>query len=227
MKSRSQKVKISNFFIQLLFFAVASVTFIVIQIFWELGFKKIKSSFAESKLAPYLEKKIQSFPNWLVLIIFGIPFILMEVIGVIAAGFFFSGNLYMGIFLYLIKVLLFVPINFILNVGKDQLMQIEWYKRRFLSIIAVLDWFKTSETYVRVHNFFENLSGYIIALKNLFSKSVYFIQKAFHGNDVFSEDTELLRKEIELKVLTDQDISKDELLSFFNKVNQDVKDSQN
>ena len=193
---RDKKVTIQNFFARVLFFITAIIVVLFLEIFWELGFKKSAESFQRSRIATFFESHVKEMNKYLILALFGIPFILMELLGFVALGFLASGHIFIFIGLYLFKVLFFIPVHFILHVGEDKLMDIPWFKRRYTMVMALLKWFKKSQTYVKVHNFSENIGSYIRGFKTLFSNQVVNMQKAFEGEDLLSEECEIIRKEI-------------------------------
>jgi len=189
-------LKLNNIFARILFFILSSVVVIFLEIFWELGFKGITRSLERSKLAHWSEMQIKKLPNWVVLLLFGAPFIFMELIGIFALGAFVSGHLWIGIGLYLFKVLFFIPVHFVLHVGEVQLMAIPWFKRRYDIVMATLHWFKRSQTYVKVHNLSETVKAHILAIKNRFSQTVILLKKAFEHDDILSPECESVRQEI-------------------------------
>jgi hypothetical protein len=195
-EGKEVKLKLNNFFARIIFFSAATIVVILLEIFWELGFKGVSNKFKKSKFAAWAEKKIKTLPNWAVLILFGAPFIAMELLGIIAVATMLSGHVFLGITLYLFKVLFFIPVHFVLHVGEEQLMQIAWFRRRYNIIKAVLDWFKKSQSYVKVHNISETIAAYIRAVKDLFLKAVIHMKKAFEGEDILSEECEQIRQEI-------------------------------
>jgi len=195
-KEKKIQLKLNNIFARILFFTVSAFIVIFIEIFWELGFRGITRSLERSKLATWSEEKIRTLPNWAVLVLFGAPFIFMELIGIFALGAFVSGHIWIGIGLYLFKVLFFIPVHFVLHVGEAQLMAIAWFKRRYDIIIATLDWFKRSQTYVKVHNISETVRAYILAFKNRFTHTIILLKKAFEQDDILSPECEAVRLEI-------------------------------
>jgi|GEM_PF-2274341 len=196
VEDKKVHLKLNNIFARILFFTLSAVVVILLEIFWELGFKGITRTFERSGIAHWSEIRIRKMPNWAVLALFGAPFIFMELIGIFSLAAFVSGHLWVGIGLYLFKVLFFIPVHFVLHVGEAQLMAIPWFKRRYDIIIAILDWFKRSQTYVKVHNLSETVKAHILAVKNRFSQTVILLKKAFEHDDILSPECEAVRQEI-------------------------------
>jgi len=221
IEEKKVSLKLNNFFARIFFFAFSAIVVVFLELFWELGFKGISRSLGRSKIAHWAEHKIHTLPNGVVLILFGAPFIFMELIGIFALGAFVSGHFWLGIGLYLFKVLFFIPVHFILHVGEAQLMKIAWFKRRYTIVIATLDWFKRSQTYVKVHNISETFKAHIEAVKNRFSQTVILLKKAFEQDDILSPECEAVRKEILKK--SEEEIRKQHLYKkFFNCIDRHI-----
>ena len=195
-EEKKVSLKLNNFFARILFFILSSIVVILLELFWELGFKGITRRIGRSKIAQWAENRIKTMPNWAVLAIFGAPFILMEMIGILALGAFVSGHIWLGIGLYLFKVFFFIPVHFILHVGEAQLMAIPWFERRYHIITGTLAWFKRSQTYVKIHNLSETIKAHIIAIKERFFQTVVLLKKAFEQDDILSPECEAVRQEI-------------------------------
>lgn len=196
VEDKKVHLKLNNIIARILFFTLSALVVIFLEIFWELGFKGITRTFEKSGIAQWSEIRIRKMPNWAVLVLFGAPFIFMELIGIFSLAAFVSGHLWVGIGLYLFKVLFFIPVHFVLHVGEAQLMAIPWFKRRYDIIIAILDWFKRSQTYVKVHNLSETVKAHILAVKNRFAQTVILLKKAFEHDDILSPECEAVRQEI-------------------------------
>jgi len=226
--SKEKRVRLQNFFARVIFFIAAIIVVLFLEIFWELGFKKTSQSFQKSRIADFFRKHIESMNRYVVLALFGIPFLLMEGLGVIAVGFLASGHIFTFIALYLFKVLFFIPVHFILDIGKDKLMSIAWFKRRHDMIVALLAWFKKSQTYVKVHNFTENIGAYLKGFKSLFSIQVVNIKKAFEGEDLLSQECEALR--VEITALEDklgkEQVDKALYVKFLECINRHLEENQ-
>ncbi|MEA3523308.1 MAG: hypothetical protein U9R50_10050 [Campylobacterota bacterium] len=189
-------LKLNNIFARIIFFAISTVIVIFLEIFWELGFKGITRFLERSSFALYSEKAIKQLPSWAVLILFSLPFIFMELLGIFALGAFVAGQFWFGVGLYIVKVLFFIPVHFILHVGREKLLAIAWFKRRYEMITATLEWFKTSQTYIKVHNISQTIKAYVDAIKQMFTRSITLLKKAFNHTDTLSPECEEIRQEI-------------------------------
>jgi len=222
IEEKKISLKLNNFFARILFFAFSSLIVVFLELFWELGFKGVTRSLERSKIAIKAERWIHTLPNWAVLALFGTPFLFMELIGIFALGAFVSGHISVGIGLYLFKVLFFIPVHFILHVGEAQLMAIEWFRRRYNIITDTLQWFKQSQTYVKIHNISETLRAYITALKERFFQTVILLKKAFEHDDILSPECEAVREEI-LHSSEDERKARRLYETFFNCIDRHIK----
>jgi len=196
IENKKIRLKLKNFFARVFFFAISTVVVVILEIVWELGFKGIRRTIEHSKMATWVEKKIRALPNWGVLVLFRLPFILMELLGIFALGAFISGQVLMGVIMYVVKVLLFIPVHFILHVGESQLNAIAWFKRRYDILTSVVNWFKLSQTYIKVHNITKTLKAYVAAVKEMFKDIITLQKKAFEQSDVLSPECAQVREEI-------------------------------
>lgn len=222
----SKKLKINNFFIKIVIFAIATVITILIETLWELGFKRATKKFGESKMAKAFSETITKLPSWAVLILFIVPFLVMEFVGLFALAAFGLGYFFTGIGLYVFKTLFFIPVHFVLEKGKVQLLKIEWFAIRYNIVIAALEWFKKSQTYIRIHNFLEYLKSIIRALKSLIVNSTKLIKKAFDQGDLISQECQYIRNEINKQITADGKAKPDMYKKFFLCINSHLNDEK-
>lgn len=208
--------KINNFFAKVLFFIIATIIVVFIEIFWELGFRNVTKKIDKSFFAVWSGKKIKELSPYSVLILFSLPFIFMELIGIFAFISFTSGYFFTGVLLYIFKIFFFIPVHFVLHQGEKQLMSIKWFKLRYNLIVNTIQWFKRSQSYVRVHNISETIKAYMRAIKNSFFYRVTLIKKAFNHGEVLSPECQTIFDDISRKMKEDKDaIKKEEYIKFF------------
>ncbi len=225
IKDKKIHLQLNNILARLLFFSLSAIVVIFLEIFWELGFKSAQRKFERSGFALWSEKKIRQMPPWGVLALFALPFALMEFLGIFALGAFVAGQIWFGIGLYVVKVLFFIPVHFILHVGKEKLLGIAWFHRRYTIVVAILAWFKSSQTYIKVHNLLQTIKAYMQAIKQLFSRTIMLLKKAFEQSDILSPSCEKIRQEI---LSLEQDSKKEALYKkFFDCINTHLSESRN
>jgi hypothetical protein len=163
---------------------------------------------------------------YFVLALFGLPFIVMEFVGIIAFVAFASGNFYLGIGLYIFKVFFFIPVHFVLHQGEEQLMSIKWFRIRYNIVIELLKWFKRSQSYVRVHNISETIKSYMKAFKENFFNRVKLIKKAFDHGESLSPECQEIFDRIQLKKKNKERINKEEYVNFFNCIESHLEEEE-
>ena len=140
--------KILNIFLTILVF-----TYIIFEeLIWDRLAKPIFSYISNLELFRDLEPKILALNSYLILFIFLIPFIIVELLGVYAGILFVSGNIVLGIVLYISKIPIAVLIFWFFNVAKDRLLQFRWLNFIYKNLFLVIEIFKNSEIYLMIQD---------------------------------------------------------------------------
>ena len=140
--------KILNIFLTILVF-----TYIIFEeLIWDRLAKPIFSYISNLELFRDLEPKILALNSYLILFIFLIPFIIVELLGVYAGILFVSGNIVLGIVLYISKIPIAVVIFWFFNVAKDRLLQFRWLNFIYKNLILVIEKIKNSEIYLMIQD---------------------------------------------------------------------------
>ncbi len=106
---------------------------------------------------------ISDFENrYILLVIFLMPFLLMELLSLIALKALATGAIVMGIGLYTIKILLTAPVVIIFNAAKKQLTSFYPIRYGYGSILQ----FKRSTTFRNVKHYISAIKAEIILFKN-------------------------------------------------------------
>jgi len=122
------------------------------ELIWERLAKPIFSYISTLELFRDLEPKILALNSYLILFIFLIPFIIVELLGIYAGILFVSGNILLGIVLYISKIPIAVVIFWFFNIAKDRLLQFRWLNFIYKNLIIVIDKIKHSRIYVMIQN---------------------------------------------------------------------------
>jgi len=115
---------------KILNFCLIFLVFIYIifeELIWEKFAKPIILFISELQIFKNLTPKILSLNPYIILLIFIIPFILVELLGVYAGIIFISGHVIFGIFLYLLKIPIAALIFWFFNVTKEKLLEFTWF----------------------------------------------------------------------------------------------------
>ena len=122
------------------------------ELIWERLAKPIFSYISTLELFRDLEPKILTLNSYLILFIFLIPFIIVELLGIYAGILFVSGNILLGIVLYISKIPIAVVIFWFFNIAKDRLLQFRWLNFIYKNLIIAIDKIKHSRIYVMIQN---------------------------------------------------------------------------
>lgn len=138
---------------KILNFCLIFLVFIYIifeELIWEKFAKPIILFISELQISKNLTPKILSLNPYLILLIFIIPFILVELLGVYAGIIFISGHVIFGIFLYLLKIPIAALIFWFFNVTKEKLLEFTWFSFIYEKLIFLINKIKMSKAYLLI-----------------------------------------------------------------------------
>lgn len=138
---------------KILNFCLIFLVFIYIifeELIWEKFAKPIILFISELQIFKNLTPKILSLNPYLILLIFIIPFILVELLGVYAGIIFISGHVIFGIFLYLLKIPIAALIFWFFNVTKEKLLEFTWFSFIYEKLIFLINKIKMSKAYLLI-----------------------------------------------------------------------------
>lgn len=120
------------------------------ELIWEKFAKPIINLFLKLELFENLVPKIQSLNAYFVLIFFVISFTFVELLGVYAGVIFVLGHIYLGIFLYLLKILMAAFIFWFFTLTKDKLIQFKWFAFVYEKLELFIEKIKNSLVYIKI-----------------------------------------------------------------------------
>ncbi len=129
----------------------------------------------------YAEKKMNP---WLLFILFLVPFVLMEIIGLISGKMFISGHFIWGILLYIGKGLFTPLVVFIFNAGKSKLLTFKIVKWSYHFILwlqqtvlyqSIIE--KIGKLKIRIKCYFKSFKGEYSFIKRVKDKT----KKTYHS----------------------------------------------
>ena len=140
--------KIVNIFLTFLVF----VYIIFEELIWDRLAKPVFSYISNLELFRDLEPKIMALNSYLILFIFLIPFIIVELLGVYAGILFISGNILLGLLVYVLKIPIAVVIFWFFNITKDVLLQFRWLNFIYKNLILIIEKIKHCRIYVMIQD---------------------------------------------------------------------------
>jgi len=144
---------------------------------WEGIAKPIYVAIHSLKVLQKLEAWLQNVNASVVLFIFMVLLIVVEVAGIYAGMLFVSGNVVLGLTLYISKIPIAAFTFWLFRVTEDKLMQFGWFKWLYEKIMQAIDWLKSREMYKKTMERLKRLKLSMSEWKNAF-KAKYFSKKS-------------------------------------------------
>lgn len=105
--------------------------------------------------------KIENLNSHLVLFVFLIFFTLVELLGVYAAILFVEREIYLAVFVYLLKLPLAVIILWFFDITKPKLLQFHWFKIVYNNLVSIKNKIQESKIYIMIYKKIDNIKEYI------------------------------------------------------------------
>ena len=169
-----------------LFQLILVIVYIIFEeLIWEGIAKPIYVAIHSLKILQKIEMKLQHVNATVILFIFIILLTIVEAFGIYAGVLFVSGQVALGLSLYLSKIPIAAFTFWLFRVTEDKLMQFGWFKWIYDWIMRGVDWLKACEVYIsivkRLATVKANIKKTLKALKEkYFSKESPFILKIKH-----------------------------------------------
>jgi len=155
------------------------------ELIWEGIAKPIYEFVHSLKILQKVEVKLHSVNASVILVIFVLLLSIVEALGIYAGILFVSGQIVLGMSLYLSKIPIAAFTFWIFRITEDKLMQFGWFKWIYDWIMKGIDWLKSREIYIqtmeRLATVKANIKKSLKALKaKYFAKESPFIIKIKH-----------------------------------------------
>ena len=173
---------IKNKLTSLLQLILVIVYIIFEELIWEGIAKPIYEAIHSLKILQKIEEKLQHVNASVILVIFVVLLSIVEVFGIYAGMLFVSGQVTLGLALYVSKIPIAAFTFWLFRVTEDKLMTFTWFKWLYMKMLDAIEWLKTREVYVktmeRLRVLKEKLKATMQVLKEkYFSKESPFIAK--------------------------------------------------
>lgn len=162
---------------------IVVMTYIIFEeAIWEGIAKPIYRYVHTLKILQRIEVKVHNANPILILFVFVILLVMVEAFGIYAGVLFVSGQVVLGLVLYLAKIPVAAFTFWLFRVTEDKLMQFGWFRWLYEKIMEGVDWLKSCEIYIqiihRLHQVKQRLKAWFKALKvKYFSKESPFVTK--------------------------------------------------
>ena len=134
-------------FITLLQLILVIVYIIFEEIIWEGVAHPIYRYVHSLKILQKVEEKLHAVNAYVILVLFMVMLASVEALGLYAGYLFVSGNVAIGLSIYLTKIPIAAFTFWMFRVTEDKLMQFGWFKWLYQRIMAFIDWLKSLEIY--------------------------------------------------------------------------------
>jgi len=176
---------IKNKFISLLQLILVLIFIIFEELIWEGIAKPIYEAIHSLKILQKIEAKLQHINAYVILVIFVVLLATVETFGIYAGMLFVSGQVLLGLALYISKIPIAAFTFWLFRVTEEKLMQFGWFKWLYEKLLAGIAWLKSRKIYVdtmeRLKHIKERLKKRAKALKEkYFSKESPFVTKVKH-----------------------------------------------
>jgi len=124
------------------------ITYIIFEeLIWEGIAKPIYEAIHALKILQKVEAKLESVNPSVILFIFVVLLTIVEAFGIYAGMLFVSGQVLLGLALYISKIPIAAFTFWLFRVTEDKLMQFGWFKWLYDWIMKAIDWLKACEMY--------------------------------------------------------------------------------
>ncbi len=173
------------------------LTFILFEeLIWE-GIAKPLYTFVHSlKVLQKVEVWLHGVNASVILVIFVLMLVSVELLGIYAGVLFVSGQILLGIMLYISKIPIAAFTFWMFRVTEDKLMRFGWFKWIYGKIMAFIDWIKTLDIYrdtmTKIRGMKERIKVWIRAVKiQYFSRESPFV---VHMKKLYRSMKQLLKQ---------------------------------
>jgi hypothetical protein len=149
------------------------------ELIWEGIAKPIYEAIHSLKILQKIETQLQHINGYAILVIFVVLLATVETFGIYAGILFVSGQVLLGLALYISKIPIAAFTFWLFRVTEDKLMQFGWFRWLYEKLMSGIVWLKSRKMYMET---MERLGGIKIQLK----KSVkVFKEKYFAKENLF------------------------------------------
>jgi hypothetical protein len=141
-------ITIKNKLISFLQLLLVIIYILFEELIWEGIAKPIYEAIHSLKILQKLEEKLQTVNASVVLGLFVFLLTLVEVFGIYAGILFVSGQVGLGLTLYIAKIPVAAFTFWLFRVTEEKLMQFSWFKWLYDKLISGIDWLKSREIYM-------------------------------------------------------------------------------
>ncbi len=169
---------IKNRFTSLLQLILVIIYIIFEELIWEGIAKPIYEFVHSLKILQKVEVKLHNVNATVILLIFVTLLAVVELAGIYSGVLFVSGQVLLGVSLYLSKIPITAFTFYFFKITEDKLMQFGWFKWLYDWIMRGIDWVKSCKAYIKM---IEKLAIVKVSIKRKIQslKQKYFTKNSF------------------------------------------------
>jgi len=169
---------IKNKFTSLLQLILVIIFIIFEELIWEGVAKPIYEAIHSLKILQKVEAKLQHVNPSIILIIFVVLLLVVETFGIYAGMLFVSGQVLLGLGLYLSKIPIAAFTFWLFRVTEDKLMTFGWFKWLYEKMMVGIAWLKSREMYIKTMERLKTIKVFVRNWKKkYFAKESPFISR--------------------------------------------------
>ncbi len=155
------------------------ITYIIFEeLIWEGIAKPIYEAIHALKILQKIEAKLERVNPSMILVIFVVLLTIVEAFGIYAGMLFVSGQVLLGLALYISKIPIAAFTFWLFRVTEEKLMQFGWFKWLYDLIMKAIDWIKSSEIHQKTIEYLLQIKTHIKSLKEkYFANKSPFMEK--------------------------------------------------
>lgn len=147
-------------------FILVFIYLIFDEIIWDRLIVPIYRYISSLKILHTLEHKLLATDRHIIVVLFIALFAIVEILGIVAAGIALSGNVILGVVLYLGKIPIAAFTFWMFGVVKSQLMTFGWFNISYDKMEAMISWIKSTNAHKTIMSKLHNIK---IHIKNILS----------------------------------------------------------
>ncbi len=172
---------IKHKFISLLQLILVLIYIIFEELIWEGIAHPIYRYVHSLKILQKVEEKLHGVNRYVILVIFLVMLVAVEAFGLYAGYLFVSGQVVLGLSIYLMKIPIAAFTFWMFRVTEDKLMKFGWFKWLYDLVLRLIDWLKSLDIYISTMALLKKIKEKIRTFRiKHFSKESPFVTKIKH-----------------------------------------------
>jgi len=149
------------------------------ELIWEGIAHPIYTFVHSLKILQKVEEKLHDFNRYVILVLFIVMLAGVEALGLYAGYLFVSGQVAVGLSIYLTKIPIAAFTFWMFRITEDKLMKFGWFKWIYDKVMGAIDWLKSLDIYISTMEKLKSLKMKIKAFKIRIKEQYFFKESRF------------------------------------------------